>query len=77
MLSNCIKDSENIAISEKEKFTKNMDRKRVAREMTRCVLFPDQDNELVQHIKVHRKQGFCLSVRWVRVTMIQLIRKDL
>ena len=52
-----------------------MDRKRVAWGMTRCVLFLAQDTELLQFIKVRIKQGFLVSGRWVRVTMIRLVRK--
>ena len=61
MLSKWIKDSENISISAKEKSARNMYRKRFAWEMTACVLFMAQETELVQCIKVRRKQGFCVS----------------
>ena len=74
-LSKWIKDIKNISRSAKEKFSKNVDRKRVAREMTHCVIFLVQDTELVQPIKVWLKQGFFVSGWWVRVTIILLVRK--
>ena len=77
ILSKWIKDSKNTTRAAKEMFSKNMDRKIVAQEMTHCVIFPDQETELVQHIKLRRNRGFHVSGRWARVKMIQLMHKSL
>ena len=58
MLSKWIKDSENISRSAKEKFSKNIDRKRVAQENSRCVIFRAQETELVQRSKVWYERVF-------------------
>ena len=75
ILNKWTKDRKNMARSAKEKFSKNIDRKRISREMTRLVIFPAQETDFLQRIIVRCKQGLCVSGQWEKVTMIRLIYK--
>ena len=75
ILSNWIKDSENIARSAKEKFSKNIYRKRVTWDIDCWVIFPLQETDLVQRIKIQHKRGFHVSGRWVGMEIIWPMRK--